>query len=235
MANSIVIGYCHNGMNDEPFLESLLGFLAYDSNSRHLCQGALPEKGLYLDDNRNNNTRAFLKTKGDWFLSLDTDMEFHPTVPYELFDEAVKHDRPIISALYFSFIIDGKLRPVWFIEGDGGGGVKNIGRFRTGEIVPLAAAGMGCCLIRRDVFETIAKQDEYKNDSWTWYGREPFTLKGMPAHLGEDVSLCLRAGRLGLKTWGHGGVESGHWKKMKLDFNLFRLFYEDAKRRGEEY
>ena len=94
---------------------------------------------------------------------------------------------------------------------------------------------MGCCLIRRDVFEIIAKQDEYQDDSWTWYGREKFHLKGIPAHLGEDISLCLRAKRLGLKTWGHGGVGVNHWKKMPVNFDLFRLFYEDAKRSGEEY
>lgn len=235
MANTIIPAYCHNGQVEEPFLESLLGFLAYDSNSRRMAQGVLPEKGLYVEDNRNNLARSFLKTKGDYFLSLDTDMEFHPTVPYELFDEAAKHDRPIISALYFSFIIDGKLRPVWFSEMADGGGVKNIGQFKTGEIVPLVAVGMGCCLIRREVFETIAEQEEYRDDSWTWYGREKFHLNGMPAHLGEDISICLRAGKLGLKTWGHGGVQARHWKKMPVDFELFRLFYEDAKRRGEEY
>ena len=84
---------------------------------------------------------------------------------------------------------------------------------------------MGCCLIHRSVFETFLTVPEYANDSWTWFGRdqywEPDTL-----HMGEDVSFCQRAAKLGIQTWGVSSAICTHAKRMEIDFDLFRILYE---------
>jgi hypothetical protein len=95
--------------------------------------------------------------------------------------------------------------------------VKNIGSFTTGQVIPLAAVGMGCTLIRRDVFEKLLDP---------WYERTSVKVGGKPVRGGEDICFCLRAGEAGFQTWGHAGVAVRHWKRIPLDFELFRLTHQ---------
>lgn len=225
----IIIGYCTGGSPVEEYMESVIAFMGYDSNSRRCLTGLLPQKGLYIDLNRNVLARKALKAKWDYMVSLDDDIQFDQHVIYSLIDEAEKNDRAILGALYFAPIIDGKIRPVWFVRSEGNpqhNAVTNVGKFNTGTIVPLDAVGMGCTLIRRDVFEEMDRSELYTDTAWPYYGREPVTIDGQTIPQGEDLSLCLRARDLGLKTWGHAGIEVGHWKRIKLDFRLFRALYE---------
>jgi GT2 family glycosyltransferase len=237
MSGEIAIGYCTGGTIDNPFMESLIYSMVHDGNDRKLISGVLREVGLYIDDNRNALVQKFLKhTQSKYLLFLDTDIEFTPQTIYRLYDLAEAGKLPILSAMYVSHIIDGKLRPVWFVKGpESHGGVQNIGQFNSNSLCELAACGMGCCLIRRDVFETLATHPDHQKDGWTWFGREGFLLKGTPAHLGEDVSFCLRARTMGFKTWGHSGIRVKHWKKTALDFELFELLYREAQRTERPY
>jgi len=230
---TIAIGYIHGGSVDQPFMESLHRFLAFDSMSRKLTLGVGQVKGPYLDDNRNELARDFLKIPADYLLSLDTDIEFDPRGVYEMLDDMERHDRAIESGMYFG-VLTKKLRPVWFVPGVDGA-VKTIGQFSIGQVVPLAACGMGYCLIRRDVFEKIIAAPEYANDGWPWFCRQSILVDGVPAHEGEDIGFCLRAGKAGFQTWGNTNVQARHWKKYPLDLEMFRLYYEDALRQGKEY
>lgn len=235
MSAKIAIGYIHGGTVDQPFVESLHRFLTFDSMSRRLTLGVGHVKGPYLDDNRNELTRDFLTIpNADYFLSLDTDIEFEPHGVYDLLDDMVKHDRAIESGMYFG-VLTQLLRPVWFIDGATEGSVKTIGQFSIGHVLPLAACGMGCCLIRRDVFEKIYAVPEYANDGWPWFCRESIIVDGKPAHEGEDIGFCLRAKKVGFQTWGNTNVQARHWKKYPLDLNMFRLYYDDAVRQGKNY
>lgn len=229
----LAIGYIHGGMVDQPFFESVQRFLAFDSSSRKLTLGIGHVKGPYLDDNRNDLAQDFLDIRADYLLVLDTDIEFQPESVYALIDDAEKHDREIESGLYFGFI-QNRLRPVWFVQNEQGG-LQFIGSFRMGDVVQLAAAGMGMCLIRRDVFEKIAKIPEYEMDPWHWFGRDPILVGNKMMHGGEDCVFGLRALKAGFPTWGNTNVMARHWKKYPLDFEMFRMMVEDCKRRGEEY
>ena len=231
----IAIGYIHGDFVDGPFHHSLMNFTVFDSQNRRLLEGEGWQKALYLDDKRNELTRDFLKTRADWLMSIDTDIEWTPEDIYQLFDEAYLNDRQILAGMYFSFLVDNMLLPVWFSGIDDGGCLKTFGSFKPDEIVvPLTAAGMGFTLIRRDVFEGMEK--EYGHDFWTWFGRDPYFYKIdgklIPQRYGEDTCFCVRAGRCGFQTWGDKRIQVGHWKKTRLDFALFRALTEWARQHG---
>lgn len=235
---TIVLGYVHGDMLDAAFKQSIDNFKAFDERSRRVAIAQGFERGNFVDDNRNAMVHDFLDTPADYLLFLDTDIEFEPHHPYVLLDEAVTNDRAIMSGIYYSFIIDGKLRPVWFTDPlKADGPVCAFGNFDPAEVVvPLAAAGMGFCLIRRDVFEKMWGVPEWAADYWTWFGRDRYRIPdGTFKHHGEDICFCLRAKKIGIQTWGHKGVAVKHWKKIPLDEELFRVLVEDAQRRGVEY
>lgn len=234
----IALGWVRGDMVDGPFQDSVDNFLAFDSRDRNITIGRGFVKALYLDDKRNELVRDFLKTKADYLMMLDTDIEFESWQIYALLDEAVENGRHITTGLYFSWLTDGRLLPVWFSEVTEDGVLKVFGSFKPGEvIVPLAAAGMGFTLIRRDVFEIMARVPEWTATDWTWFGRDLYgqATTGQSLHQGEDCCFCVRAGKVGCKTWGHKGVVVGHWKKTRLDFNLFRALVELSKKEEQQY
>lgn len=234
---SIAIGYIRSDMIDGPFMDSILAFLDFDSRNHKITKSTGFLKALYLDDKRNELIRDFLgKTTADYLMMVDSDMQWGPSQIYQLVDEAVQGDRAILSGLYFSWLVDGRLLPVWFSEVKEGGILKTFSSLNNDEmVVPLAACGMGFCLIRRDVFEGIAKRPEWASTDWTWFGRDVYQAPDMCRHMGEDTTFGCRAGMAGYQTWGHKGVQVGHWKKTCLDANLFRAMVEDAKRNGRAY
>lgn len=228
-------------MVDGAFQDAVDNFLAFDSENRRLTIGRGMVKALYLDDKRNELVRDFLQTTGDYLMMLDTDIEFQPHQIYGLVDEAVENDRQILAGMYFSFLTQKQiLSPVWFSSMDEGGCLKTFGSFKAGEvIVPLIACGMGFTLIRRDVFETIAKCDEWASDDWTWFGRDTYVYrlengKTLSKRYGEDTCFCVRSRQCGIQTWGHKGVVVRHWKKVPVDFRMFRAFVELARLEGAE-
>src|SRR5215471_2903483 len=232
---TIALGFIRGDMIDGAFHDSILKFLEFDSRERKLTVGTGFVKALYLDDKRNELVRDFLKTKADYLMMVDTDIEWEPPQIYQLIDEAEANDRAILAGLYFSFLKPESWipSPVWFSEVDDNGSLNVFGSFKPGEvIVPLAGAGMGFTLIRRDVFEQMLQIPEWQEDDWTWFGRDRYSWKGMPKHHGEDVCFCVRAGKIGIQTWGHKGVVVRHWKKIPIDFWLFRAMVETAQRDG---
>ena len=230
----VMIGYIHGSVVENDFMTSLFTLLAHDSNDRRIFEKVQPVQGAYLDDNRNEVVHTFMERRDDYLLFLDTDHKFKPELIYALIDEAVNNDRAILSALYFGFIADGELRPVWFVPPLGNeGGVRTIGEFRTNQVIPLDGCGMGCCLIRRDVFETFLKIPEWANDAWPWFGRDAYFYKGKMYRYGEDLCFCYRAKKLGIQTWGHSGLMIGHIKRQNIDFEMFRMMLEKNPKLGK--
>jgi GT2 family glycosyltransferase len=221
----VMIGYIHGGVLENDFVTSLFTLLAYDSNHARLFDKVQPIRGAYLDDNRNEVVRVFMERQDKYLLFLDTDHKFSPEVIYGLIDEAERNELSILSALYFGFVADGNLRPVWFVPPrEGEGIVATIGSFQTNQLIPLAAAGMGCCLIRRDVFETMGAT--HADDAWPWFGRDQYEHKGKKYAYGEDICFCIRASKLGFQTWGHSGLMVGHIKAANMDFDMFQMLLE---------
>lgn len=225
--DSMILGYVCGNSLDRCFMPSVFGFMNYDAQNRHSLLGLGFEAGPFVDDNRNTLVRRMLAAPAEWFLFLDTDTNIEPTAPYILLDTAKQQGVKIITGLQFSFVDDGRCQALWWDKIADNGEFSAIGEIKFGELYKLAACGMGCCLIHRDVFEAFLKVPEWARDSWTWFGRDECPKPdNHTTHFGEDMTFFKRAGALGFEVLGHAGVEARHAKRFELGFAEFEIFYK---------
>lgn len=218
---SLFIAYCHPGMVHEGFMRSVNRFLMLDhsDSGRQECLGLMAIRGLYVAQGRNQACKQFLESsaKADWLLFLDTDIVFKPTDVYDLLDHAGP-DKQIIGALYFGYC-EGELLPVWRQKRGEHQAYGTLPRITFDVIKEYDAIGMGFTLIRRDALETIL--ETHKDDPWPWFGHDVYGA----GRLGEDVTFCERAARLGIKTWGDSSIVVGHEKPRIETAETFKTLW----------
>jgi hypothetical protein len=177
---------------------------------------------------------AFLKTKHNWLLMVDSDMVFSGQDVIDLVQAAVENNFPILGGLYFGGVPDGKVTPHIYrvaedehgvqgmetIEGVGGAGV-------WGPIVECHATGAGFLLMSRAALVRIG--EEYKDYAHKW-----FAESGTTSEYGEDVTFCLRAVGLGMPIHVHTGVILGHLKTAVLDHHSHAAYLMDRESVGED-
>lgn len=86
---------------------------------------------------------------------------------------------------------------------------------KSGRIIQVDCCGLGCTLIRRDLFENLkrpyfvmAKEECTKNEDGA----------DNPYCLGEDMYFCRQIIQKGLQIWAHGSVLCGHVGKFVYNF-----------------
>lgn len=134
-------------------------------------------------DARNEMLNMARKEGADYLLFIDSDIQF----PYDALGTLMNQNKGIVTGIYWSRsenarepIIYSDLRPR---------GIFNRKADRTPYMEPVngltrvKGCGMGFCLIRKDVINKITKHFVSPF--------EPF--RG----LGEDLSFCYRAGKIG--------------------------------------
>jgi hypothetical protein len=215
---SIIIAYCHPGMVHERFMWSVNQFTTHDFSPRgkQMLKGIMSIQDLYIAKSRNQACKQFLDdTTCKWLLFLDTDIVFKPQDVYDLL-AAAGDDKQIIGGLYFGYC-EGDLLPVWRKKyaDRTGKPYGTLPRITFGTLEEYDAIGMGFTLIRRDCLETM--REEYGKDPWTWFGHDLYGA----SHLGEDITFCERAAKLGIKTWGHSGIVLGHQKTRTENAKTF--------------
>lgn len=228
--NEIAIAYIHNGVGEIDWMKSLFNFIMYDSNHRRIaCNGKVQDlRGTYLDDNREGLAREFHYSRREkYLLFLDTDHTFPPEYIYALYDNAEINDIPIVSALYYGELQKGQVLPVWFDWRDREKGwLTTAGNIDANQgLREIVACGMGCCLIRRDVFEAMARVPEWFNSPWNFFGRDPYYYdpeKRWYAY-GEDTCFCVRAAKLGFQAVGDPRLVLGHLKKWCIDNEMVQM------------
>ncbi len=144
---------------------------------------------------RERLAESALEIGADYLFMVDDDM----MAPPDLFYKLVKHDKDIIAPLAFTRNPDHK--PVIYetIEGyDKGIGTKyGLTRFvlnyPKNQLVECDAVGFGAVLIKTEVFRRMPKP-------W-FFGMES---------TGEDITLCLKARKLGFSVWMDTSVKLGH-------------------------
>lgn len=209
----VVLGWlaqpiCGTSVIQQGFFDSFLSFVAMDSSDRHLYGGYIAMSGGYIAAQRDNLVGYFLdKTSSEWLLMLDWDITYSPDSVYALLDAADPVEKPIISGCYVTFFGGGNLlRPCW-MQGDPPVPVDGV---NLGEVEEMSVVGMGFTLMHRGVLE--AMRERYIADPLRWFGHD---IIGND-RVGEDVTFCSRARRMGYKVWGHGGVLLGHTKARTL-------------------
>lgn len=208
----ITLGYVHPGWVRHEFVDSMLRMLG---DGRYEVSMVQMESGTNVQKARNDCVRWFLaNTDSDYFFSVDTDMTWAPDVPARL----IAREEPIVSAYYLGRGQDGKAFPVGLKWGDE---LARTMVYLTTEdmkgLVDVAGAGMGCCVIRRDVIEAlIAAGSREHPHQWPYAVGQVATGVGGVNAMGEDISFCVRANVLGFRTYIDADVRVGHVKAFVM-------------------
>lgn len=172
---------------------------------------------------RNSLTEVAVLTGADWVLMLDADMAFPADTLDQLLEVADPEERPIVSGLYFggkpegiaqahAYVVDqetGTFNPIRGVGGDGE--FSGLGR--------VHAVGGGCLLAHTDALR--AMYAEYHATGAPWFA-ESFTADGN--EVGEDVTFCLRATKLGIPIHCLFDLALGHIKTGVVDERTHRAY-----------
>jgi hypothetical protein len=181
-----------------------------------------------LADARNKAVRLFLaEGKADWLFWVDTDMGFAADTVDRLLAAADPVERPVVGALAFTWREDSqdgmggwRTSPAptifdWRVLADGQMGFVVRLNYQPDALTACAGTGSACILVHRSVFERLAAATFGEGKAPLgehWYDRVPNTTTGQL--VSEDLSLCLRAGALGIPVHVHTGVKTTHQKTL---------------------
>lgn len=148
---------------------------------------------------RNDLAKAAIKSEADLVFWLDSDMVFAPNTLTDMVKTLEEHPEiDILSGVYF------RRRPPYSpvlleeleLDEEGKCTSKDLEEIPEG-LFEVAGAGFGCVLMRTEVLMAIIAENQ---------GRcfDPFL------GVGEDLSFCIRARRLGYKVMVDPAMECGH-------------------------
>lgn len=157
----------------------------------------LMPQGMLVDEARNYIVD---KMQGDWLLFIDSDV----MVPSDTIDRLMAHDKPIVSGLYFQR--NPPFNPHIYRKSDAPGRWDSKLYYEENKLIPIDSAGLGCCLIKREVFDAIGTKEENKPIPWF-----KFTTGYGEAHReSEDHYFFRRAAEEGYQAYCDTSVACGH-------------------------
>lgn len=139
----------------------------------------------------------------DYLMSVDSDI----VLPRDTLTKMLAADKDIISGLYIQRIPNTQTLEVYM---DYAGGVVNIPypMLINSPISEIAACGMGCCLIKGEVFRKM----EYPH----FYYKSALDHKDT---VSEDVYFCLKARAAGFTVWADPSIKCDHIGQTKFSLD----------------
>lgn len=148
---------------------------------------------------RNDLAKAAIKSEADLVFWLDSDMVFAPTTLVKMVETLEEHPEiDILSGVYF------RRRPPYSpvlldqleLGEDGKVTSHDLDELPETGLFEVAGCGFGCVLMRTEVLMEIMAAEGRLFDPYLG--------------LGEDLSFCVRARRLGHGIWCDPAMECGH-------------------------
>lgn len=149
--------------------------------------------GYQIDQIR--NLIAEWAKRYDYLFSVDSDI----VLPKDTLVKMLEADKDIISGLYIQRIPDRHTLEVYMDTPNGGCGNIPYELIKDRGVVEIAACGMGCSLIKGDVFRKL----DYPH----------FVYKSAIDHkdtVSEDVYFCMKARAAGFKVWADASIMCDH-------------------------
>ncbi len=141
----------------------------------------------------------FLATAHPNLLFLDADIR-----PPDGFLDLVDRKLPVVAGWCPVMTRDFELYPNLFRRKEGGG-YQPCWEESEG-LIEVDAVGMGCTLIRREVFERLKRP---------WFAFEPDPKDG-ERWTGEDMSFCRKVQEAGFRIHAAPAMKCGHMKTLDL-------------------
>lgn len=191
------IGYMGGVMAvPEPFCWAWGNLLAH--SERNMCQPGehiLAERTkLSLHDYGRNELVA--KMRGDWLLMLDTDLSFGPDLAARMVRLFELNNLDVLCGIY-SYKTPPHYPVVYQYNPEAKRNEILAGWDRSVTLLQIDSAGAGTLLVRRRVFERIAKEMQQR----------PFDRIG---NKGEDHSFFERLRTLGIESFCAPHIEADH-------------------------
>jgi GT2 family glycosyltransferase len=159
---------------------------------------------------RNDLVERALNHDPDYIFFIDSDMIF----PENILDNLINMDKDIASALYF--MKSPPYKPIAKIMKDKLFCI--IDAIQLNQIIEVDAVGLGCCLIKREVFEKIKEEEKKIFDTMEYKVGDKTQL------LSEDTFFCLKAKESGFKIFLNTGLICKHIGKSYIDENFYNLY-----------
>jgi len=197
--NSVAIGFVHGEHLHARFVTSLITIIQHHhymvidvSSSPNLSRG------------RNMVVDKFLETRHEWLFMVDTDTVFRR----DTISALLGRDKDIISGLIQ--INNTPKNPSMFnrLHDDPAGTpvYYSITDYPPGECIQVDAVGASCLLAHRSVYEDIAQELPNKAAQWFQEVQQGNEL------VGEDITFCQRALKIGYEIYVDTAVPVGHIK-----------------------
>lgn len=155
--------------------------------------------GYQIDQIR--NLIADWAKRYDYLMSVDSDI----VLPKDTLKKMLAADKDIISGLYIQRIPNTHTLEV-YMDTPGGGNINIPYEYINGRgIVEIAACGMGCCLIKSEVFRKM----EYPHFLYTSALNHRDTVS-------EDVYFCMKARANGFTVWADESIRCDHIGQTKF-------------------
>lgn len=155
--------------------------------------------GYQIDQIR--NLIAEWAKRYDYLLSIDSDI----VLPRDSLVKMLAADKDIISGLYIQRIPGTQTLEVYMDTSNGGCTNIPYSLIENRGVVEIAACGMGCALIKSDVFRKL----EYPH----------FYYKSALDHsntVSEDVYFCMKARQSGFTVWADASIKCEHIGSTKF-------------------
>lgn len=206
MSEKVAIGFHTFGTCTTGFAISLAGLCRYSGT---MLSSLIHLPSPYVTEARNKIVVQFLKTKADYLLMVDADMQFQEDALLQTYFAAKRVGADVMFGTYAL----GDFRPSIFYPPVEEGHqlptvVENLG---PGQILEVYAGATGWLLMHRDAANKIAEANASRHWKWfdhdiEWAGPEWKSDLGKPENntirMGEDFSFSKRAREAGLKLWG---------------------------------
>lgn len=176
-----------------------------------------------IDRARNHLVRDALKDGCDYIMFIDADMLLPPNAVDNLIDMNVG----IASGLYFTkgkpYLPVARVKKKdsyspekWDTDDDH----RYLETFEFNKIMKVAAVGMGCCLIKSEIFRKL----EYPWFKFEWKKRD-----GNVFQLAEDLYFCENALKEGYDTYLNTGIVCEHFG-TEVGASHFLMYRDELKK-----
>lgn len=215
LREKISIGVCSPGVWTSLFATSIIDIARSQSQLGQLI--SLEGSGV-ISRLRNQVVATFLeKTTDDWLLQIDTDQIIKVDAFKKLIAAADKDERPIVSGIVHAAWETNNVYPepvpcIFKVGTEGG--LYAVHDYPEDEIIEIDAAGTGCILVHRSVFEKQREAADQQNEGPMWGFYRDMPING--SWVGEDIFWSIRVKALGYKMFAHTGVQLPHKRSYWL-------------------
>ncbi len=195
---------------DPVTLQSMLGVVSFATLNGINIQDIGVTKGMLIDDARNGLAETFLGTATEWLFWMDSDMTFPKETLVELFKVAEDKNAKMVTGVYYQRK-NLNFPVLWSRGDDTESGIPSASQDKRAKdnkyvgsfLVPhpdkkepaiAHAAGFGCVLVHRSVFETLDRP---------WF-------KFIPGTCSEDFYFFVNAKEAGFTLWYTPKLDLGH-------------------------